>query len=786
MRYMCNRSILAGVLVAVAFLCAAGLPRSVNARELLPTDRIQFADALYARQMYDLAAEEYESLLEASTTVTNADQLMYRLAESLRLSGRDERAGDYYAGIATTYPDSAYAIRAEIRLAEFSLSAGELSQAAARLDRLIKTVQAAEDAAPVWYLKGQVAAQSGKPDDAVKWYTYLIETYPETTHAAYAAMEMAEVKRQQGAEPGEVLGYYSNVIEKIDAGPVYANALLRIASIQFSLQNYQETVRIYEKWMAQPGVTDAQIRSVLPSVLWAYLKAEQPAKLIELSEGRPVSGSQEDQVLYTRANAYRQLMRYDEAVMAYNELSRSFPDSAYAEAAAYEKALLAYRRNQYDQVEETLVPLEGKDLSVGEEITWLLAESFSKQDKKDEAIERYRRLVLNWPESRRAPQALFKLASIMEDRGEYAPAAFTYRRLAKQYPDNELAPAALLYAAAAMVRVGNIEEAWKEWTRLIENYPKSTWIEEALYKKAMAEIQLERYRLAQQSLAVLAEYDIPEDEKSRAAYWLGVVHERQDQMEKAEVAYRRSIALSPEVEWARKSRERVVAVLQKMDRNAQAVEELLLMLEQNQDVAVQQIQWLVRQAWLQEHDTAVESGSRVLTTGNDPAMRQLGWYYLGRVYLKKARTLDAAEAFSQAVSQDVVSREGIRALLEWAFIALEQQNLEKAEMLLNRAKNQVSEDSMLYSRARSYLGFGRLADARNEYDSAARYFLGVGVLFDDPELVPEALYRAAIALKKAGKRDAAEKTAAELKERYPESRWVTKLAAPASIENNQE
>ena len=70
-------------------------------------------------------------------------------------------------------------------------------------------------------------------------------------------------------------------------------------------------------------------------------------------------------------------------------------------------------------------------------------------------------------------------------------------------------------------------------------------------------------------------------------------------------------------------------------------------------------------------------------------------------------------------------------------------------------------------RARSYFGLGRAAEMGEDWNRAARYYLGVGILFDDPEITPESLHRAAIALGRAGRNEERARALEELKERYP-------------------
>ena len=70
--------------------------------------------------------------------------------------------------------------------------------------------------------------------------------------------------------------------------------------------------------------------------------------------------------------------------------------------------------------------------------------------------------------------------------------------------------------------------------------------------------------------------------------------------------------------------------------------------------------------------------------------------------------------------------------------------------------------------AKARLLSGRVALARNKYDDAAKIFMSVSVLYDDPEITPQALTQAAEAFDKAGEAGEAAKANEELKARFPD------------------
>jgi TolA-binding protein len=69
--------------------------------------------------------------------------------------------------------------------------------------------------------------------------------------------------------------------------------------------------------------------------------------------------------------------------------------------------------------------------------------------------------------------------------------------------------------------------------------------------------------------------------------------------------------------------------------------------------------------------------------------------------------------------------------------------------------------------AEARMGIGEIEFARGNYENAAKSYLSVAVLYEDPEVTPKALEKAYHAFQQAGNQDQASKTLSELKSRFP-------------------
>ncbi|HRV31475.1 MAG TPA: hypothetical protein P5169_07165, partial [Kiritimatiellia bacterium] len=102
---------------------------------------------------------------------------------------------------------------------------------------------------------------------------------------------------------------------------------------------------------------------------------------------------------------------------------------------------------------------------------------------------------------------------------------------------------------------------------------------------------------------------------------------------------------------------------------------------------------------------------------------------------------------------------------------------EQAEEGYTAADDMATGDDTQDLRVRAYFGLGEVAEAQGQPDRAARHYLSVAVLYDDPEWTPHSLFRAGEMLGQAGRKNEQAATWQELCERYPESSFARQVGS---------
>ena len=129
--------------------------------------------------------------------------------------------------------------------------------------------------------------------------------------------------------------------------------------------------------------------------------------------------------------------------------------------------------------------------------------------------------------------------------------------------------------------------------------------------------------------------------------------------------------------------------------------------------------------------------------GEAEGWRQIGSYIQGVASVRLKKTKQAEDAFKKAASYGLMSRETADSYYQLGLLALDEKRADDAVGYFTKAGEFATTDDTLDIRAGSYLQLGRAYESLENWSDAGRYYLSVGVLFDDPELTPESLYRAA-------------------------------------------
>ncbi len=745
-------------------------------------DRLQFANGLYARGMYELAVREYQSFLAEQGVAADRDVAHFRMGECHRETGKLIEAEKEYRTVFTEFPESKFRLHAGFKRADIFMQLKRYDDAVALYDVVLGMKPPGEVAAASLYFQGVAYLKSGKPDKAGANFGSLRSQHKATRYHAYALLELGQLHAQAAVAAVEAGGkadkdveqavaFFADVAAKPPTPRLGAEALFQTAELRFRTRNYAASAEAYRNLLTKYP-DDRRIKEARLQAAWSahnaalYADARKQAEAAVGAQLEP-----RDEWLYLLANSQRRLVQNEAATATYERLLSQFGKSRYAEAARYEKALSFYRMGRFKEAvaEARQVALSEK---LKKDVYWLLAESMAALKDADGAIQYYGLLCREFPESDEACDANYRLAHHLQQRKEFQQAAQYYDNVARRFPDRELAPKALFAAAYCLVQAGKHAEAARDWTTLIQKYPKHPLVEESLYQKAMSEIRLKRDKDAMASLRDLQRLFPKSGFIPESHYWLGMLLKAAAQYQDAETCLRASLKDNPKQELKRRAEFHLAGVLQKLGKHEEAsvLFQTLVDSPLKDKFSAPLLEWLSGFHFEQKrYPQAAEAARLIINSATEPEWQQIGWCLLGRAENAQKHADAAMDAFERALKVPAVTASACEAALRLGELKLSGKDLPKAKAYFERAATMSSDEALLSVKARAYAGLGKTAKAMKDDEGAARYFMSVAILYDDPVLVPACLSEAEQAFARLGREEDRKMAIAELRERYPGS-----------------
>ena len=757
--------------VLIFLTCAVLLP--ARAADLTEAERLDLANGLYARGMYELAVKEYRALLKDFPASKSADAIHYRLGESFRQIDRPSAAEENYRTVFEKYPSSPFRHRAGFRRAGVFMDA-------ARYDSAIDVYKAVLQAGPPeeiesasYYFVGKAYASVGETNEAVSAFTVVKDRHANTPFCSYALLSLAGIREAKG-EKDAALKLYSDAASKPSSARVGAEALFQMAETYFRGGDFEKSAETYDR-LLKTYPSDMRSAQAPLQAAWASHNAGRYTTALERTAAALAREQiqKADEWLYLKANSERQLVRNEDAVASYSELLKRFPESRFANSALYEKALVYYKMGRF---RDAVASASGVDIgkALKKDVYWLLAESFSSLDNHDSAVQYYRLIVKEFPDSDVTAEAAFKLAHSLRERGDHRAASRYYGMVATQFPSHALAPRALFASAYCLAKENQHEEAARDWAALVRLYGEHPLVEESLFQQAMSEMRLGKEDLTVATLKELLRRFPKSRFTAEARYWRGVLLNRSDHAADAAEELRLALAAGPSSEMEREIRYALALSLQKAGKFPESATllEAVLKTPKGADVPPDLLQWLSEYRFEEKkYAESVAAGQALAGREGNGTWQQAGWTLVGRGLWASGNQAGARDAFTRALAIDAGTAFEGEAALRLGDIAYASKTYDQARDYYERAAGLAMEHETLAVRANAYAGMARSFRALSQPAAAARYFMSVAVLYDDPVIVPGCLFEAAAVLHEIGRKEEARQAARELRTRYPDSEW---------------
>ncbi len=766
--------------IAVLLIAAAlGLGVAMAADFRDEGDRRVFADGLFSREMYKLAAIEYARLLNEFPEGKDRDMLFFRLGEALRLSGDRASAAKAYLKV-SQMKDAPFRHKALFKRAAIFLEIDQPEAAVELFAMLLAETLPADIREMSLYYYGEALTRSEHVAEACKTFETIIKDYPQGEMAAFSKLSLGRLYALPGefTNPARSRQLLADLIAAPPTPRIGAEALFMTARADFTAGDFKAAAESFRQLELKYS-DDLRVQESRLQASWAYLNSgfydDALKRCAAALEGRAQPPEAERvEYLYIRACAFFQLLRYDEAVKWYTETAMAFPSSPFAAKSWYQVALSAYRNGKFSEAMTALTKVIA-DKELREDALWLMGEAAAGHGDADTSVQYYKMLVSEYPESAYAPDALYRLGHQLQLRKSWTDASVFFLLLAERFPDSALASKALFASASSLSSAGQGAQALRDWEEFLKKFPTDSGVPEALYQKALEEVRVDRKTEALVTLDALVSRFPQTSRLPDAQFWRGQLLRDKGSLNDAEKAFRMTLQSNPSDDILRETRFSLAMVLQQDGRENEAATIFQELINDpiRSKFTPQQFAWLSEHQYYGNDFVNAEKTALILVEQTtDPSWKQVAWTLAGRARRARKMTAEAETAFRNAVQIDIKSRYFAESTLRLAEVLLKQGQNEEAEKYFGLAVQRCAAPELQDMRIYAYTGLGHAALAAGRKDDAVRYLMTVCLLYKNEAIIPGILVETIGLLDGMGRSEDAATLRAELNKTYPKSKEV--------------
>lgn len=629
-----------------------------------------------------------------------APQAYFELAVGYYDQRRWRDAAETFSRVAEEYPESGLTGEALYYRGNTDIALGEFDDAMQNFERAIEL-----DAAPA-SLKEELRFQRA-------WLMYRNRDYAE---AARAFMSLHEQGPQAGRgaeslfwaaesyyqldELNRATELFQQYLRQYSGGEHVEAAHYALGWTNFRQRDYAEAAteftRFLEAYRGAEGAEFVPYRTdALLRLADSYYALKRYADAIRTY--RQVADKAGDYALYQIAQAFYNSGEAFDAISAFRNLRREYPDTEWAEEAQYNLGYIFFQNADYDQ-----------------------------------AIVEYQTLIDSYPQDPLAAKAQYGIGDALFNAGQSEEAIQAYRVVLERYPESTFVADAAAGIQYALIASGDEDGAGQAVEEFIAEHPDSPVADELRFRQAEVAYQSGRMDQALADLQQFVRTSNSETLLPEAYFYLGSIYRNRGQRDEA-ISYLKPIAdrfassnrfpdaaqLLGELYLEEQQPQDALALYRKLESTPNNDARLLAEARYGQAMALLQLD---RQ---DEAERLLENAIRAAPDAPETLPASLG---LARVYEGSNRYEDAARLYRQVVDR---SRDelGAEALYRLGVLLIDRGDARGAVEELGRMPvlfpgfNEWIARGYL-EQARAFQSLGQTGDATSVYDRIIREFSG--------------------------------------------------------------
>lgn len=740
--------------------------------------QLDYANGLFSRKLFDLAAPEYEKFLGQYPGAPGRASAYFYLAECYRALNKTSAARTSFQNVLDNYGDSEFAGPAAYGVAEILFMQKDYGGALPLFHKAAAKSKEPALALSARYFEARCLENTDRKDEAQNLYQQVAETKNPNPYREDARMAAGTIALARGRKQ-DALRNYEALANETQKPALKAEATVRAGMVAVELQQTEKGKT--DKAMAEKALSLLQKgRSLAEAGKW---RAIAQVGLVRLQ----YQSGQYDKVIaeYKRAekeipeevraemmlivgNSHRQLGHTKEADEIYRQLIEKYPSKEEAKDAQYQRLINFYNTNGPTLLTEIDDYINSNPAPErADQAKLLKAEHFYKEQKFAEAAPIYAELRTSHLSPKLRAEAGYKLGWCYVQLKDNNNIIDAFEYFIKAFPDSPQMASALTQRAVANQATKNYDAALEDLNILLTKYPVAGEREAALQQKALILGQKDDPKGMADSFRQLLKEFPKSSVAAQANYYIGKAAFEAKDYKGALAPLDAARQLNKE-QYYNLATVRIVSCFFYLQDRPACTREVDAFVATNPEARIppEILEWLGLQYYNEKNYAAAAKYLTLLSKSDNLGnVKPDFWFYLAdaQTKLKDFGGAEAAyEKYLQIATDPAAKAKTLLALGAAKISAHKPDEAQKIaeEIMRLQPEGRVNAEARLLA--------GDVQVERQNFEEAGRAFMGVALLYDDPAITPRALQKAAFAYQKAGKKEEADRVAKQLHDKYPD------------------
>lgn len=735
---------------------------------------LDFANGLYARKMYGPAIAEYEKFLKQHPNSPEVSSARFRYADSFYYTRDYASAIAHFEIFLRNFPLDKRVPMALFRLGTARFYQGNPAQAIRTFLKLRTSDDPVIRSGARFYI-AKCLDKKGKSARSLHMLEQLVSENTQSEYATYAGIEIGDHYIKEG-NFAEALKGYKIAADNPQPQDLSSQAKYKVAEIYFSQKDYVQAALYYQK------VFEDFITNMKDKALLGLFYCDFQTQNLESAEKRYAAekavidaGRHKSEILFLMANLLADKDRKDEAILKLDEvLTDPLADDLLKEKAQFKKAGILASRGENDksllELDKLTAASKNKPRAIFEK-----AQVLGDAGKLNEALQSYEQVITQFPDSEQAKMALFQSAITCQKLGQNDSARRRFEQYAEKYSAEPNVDVALLQVIQIDLDTQQFQSAHREALQFIQSRQGSPKLDIAYYKKAVAATGLKQVEDAAGGFQVIVQQYPNSKLYAEALYGLAVSYENTSKPMEALAVYEDFMNRFSEHALSRAVLPRIGYLYiqtEQLEKMSAFYQELIFNKTQvkiDTDGAFWLVQYLLDK---KDYDTLNRVLDVLPARFTDKDLDHEMAFFKGEAAMGNKDYSQAATHYSTAITTNTNGSFVPHAYLGLGIAQAAMSQDTEAEKNFNEA---LKFDSEIKVAMRARFEIANLRLKAQDLENAAKSFMMVAILYDDPKYTPPSLYKAGECYRALGRLDDAVNAFTELKNKYPDSEWTAKI-----------